>query len=314
MGELFTRFEGNPIISPDNKSWRQIGTFNPTAIELEGKIFILFRALSVDKTSTIGLAISRDGFNVDEILDEPIYVPRAKFEAKRVEGHSGCEDPRVVQIDDILYMFYTAYDGVNPPKVALTWIYVDDFIELRWNWAMPRILSPPLTDDKDACIISERFDKGFFYIHRAGGVNMVYDYIEDPRVIEPTQLKSHLLLKPRQDWWDCLKVGLASPPIKTSRGWLALYHGVSSDYIHRVGAVLLDPKLPHRVLARTSEYLLSPIYDYEKYGYVNNVVFPCGAIVRGNDLVIYYGGADKYVCVAKARLSDVLSMLCYLGL
>lgn len=309
MTDLFVRFEGNPIIRPDNKSWRQIGTFNPTVIELKGKIFILFRALSADKTSTIGLATSRDGFNVDELLDEPIYVPRAGFEMKRVAGHSGCEDPRVVQIGDVLYMFYTAYDGVNPPKVALTWIYVDDFIESRWNWALPKILSTPYIDDKDACIIPERFDKGFFYIHRAGGVNMVYDYIEDPRDVEPTKLKSHPLLKPRPNRWDCKKVGLASPPIKTGGGWLVFYHGVSGDYIYRVGAILLDPRLPHRVLARTSEYLLSPIYDYEKYGYVDNVVFPCGAIVRGNDLIIYYGGADKYVCVAKAKLFDVLTKL-----
>jgi len=94
MKEVFERCPWNPIIKPDPKhEWESFATFNPAAIELEGRIYILYRALSRDKTSTIGLAVSEDGFNIVERLEEPIYVPRESFEMKLTPGHSGCEDP-----------------------------------------------------------------------------------------------------------------------------------------------------------------------------------------------------------------------------
>ncbi|MEM1537760.1 MAG: hypothetical protein QXK12_04290 [Candidatus Nezhaarchaeales archaeon] len=307
---VFRRVPSNPLISPDPRhSWESLCTFNPGAVELEGRIYILYRAMGSDRTSTIGLAISGDGLHVDERLEEPIYVPREEFEQKLGQGHSGCEDPRVVRVHDKLYMFYTAYDGLNPPRVAVTSISINDFIKGEWNWLPPRLVSPPRIDDKDACIIPEEVKGNYFFIHRAGGVNMVYDYVKSPDSIEPDRLKCNPLLKPRPHLWDEVKVGLASPPIKTSLGWLTFYHGVSRNYVYRVGAILLDLNDPCRVIARTKEALLEPSADYEKLGYVNNVVFPCGSVLRGETILLYYGAADTYVCVATANLNEVLSAL-----
>ncbi len=306
---LFQRYEGNPIIKPDNKYWRSLCTFNPGAIELKGVVYIFFRAMSDDMTSTIGLAISKNGLDVSEILNEPIYSPREIFEQKLQPGHSGCEDPRVVLVGERILMFYTAYDGIHHPKVAFTWIYVDDFLDLKWNWARPKIVSPPDIDDKDACIIPQRFNEGFFFIHRSGGVNMVYDYISDLDGMDPRQLKSCKLMEPRPGLWDCKKVGLASPPLKLSEGWLTFYHGVSYDNIYRVGGILLDPHRPSQVLSRTFDPLLSPEAWYEEKGYINNVVFPCGALIRDETVYLYYGGADRYVCVATASLRELMTTL-----
>lgn len=310
MDQVFERYSKNPIIRPDPRhDWESIATFNPAAIELEGRIYILYRALSSDRTSTIGLAVSEDGFNIVERLDEPIYVPRESFEMKLTPGHSGCEDPRIVRIDDRLYMFYTAYDNVNPPKVALTWIRVEDFLNREWKWSKPQIISPPGIDDKDACIIPEKINDSYFFIHRAGGVNIVYDYIESLEHVDNRDLLSFTLLTPREGTWDAKKVGLASPPIKTPSGWLVFYHGISHDNVYRVGAFLLDLKDPERILGRTIHPLLEPIEDYEKEGYVRNVVFPCGAVVRNDFVYLYYGGADSYVCVARAPLKEILSRI-----
>ncbi|MCR8454661.1 MAG: glycosidase, partial [Crenarchaeota archaeon] len=249
------------------------------------------------------------GFNIVERLDEPIYVPRESFEMKLTPGHSGCEDPRIVRIDDRLYMFYTAYDNVNPPKVALTWIRVEDFLNREWKWSKPQIISPPGIDDKDACIIPEKINDSYFFIHRAGGVNIVYDYIESLEHVDNRDLLSFTLLTPREGTWDAKKVGLASPPIKTPSGWLVFYHGISHDNVYRVGAFLLDLKDPERILGRTIHPLLEPIEDYEKEGYVRNVVFPCGTVVRNDFVYLYYGGADSYVCVARAPLKEILSRI-----
>ncbi|WXG44250.1 MAG: hypothetical protein WED04_09485 [Promethearchaeati archaeon SRVP18_Atabeyarchaeia-1] len=312
---VFNRWPHNPIIKPNpGHDWESVATLNPAVIELEGEIYILYRALSRDKTSTIGLAVSKDGFKIDERLDGPIYVPREDFESKQTPGHSGCEDPRVVRIDDKIHMFYTAYDNVNPPKVALTSINVKDFLNREWKWSTPRVISPPNTDDKDACIIPEKIGGKYMFIHRAGSVNIVYDYIHSLDYVEPDKLLNFELLGPRIGMWDGKKVGLAGPPIKTSSGWLVFYHGVSHDNTYRVGAILLDLENPENIIARTPSALLEPVASYEKEGYVRNVVFPCGAVVSGNTIsgntvYLYYGAADSYVCVATAPLKEILSIL-----
>jgi predicted GH43/DUF377 family glycosyl hydrolase len=312
---VFVRWSHNPIIKPNpGHDWESVSTMNPAAIELDGEIYILYRALSRDKTSTIGLAVTKDGLNIDDRLDAPIYVPREGFEAKLAPGHSGCEDPRVVKIDDKIYMFYTAYDNAKPPKVALTSISVEDFLNRSWRWSAPRVISPSNEDDKDACIIPEKIGGNYMFIHRTGSTDIVYDYIHSLDYVEPEKLLNLKLLRPRMGMWDAKKVGLAGPPIKTSEGWLVFYHGVSYDGTYRVGAVLLELKNPENIIARTPSALLEPVTSFEKEGYVRNVVFPCGAIVRGdaakgNTVFLYYGAADSYICVATASLKEILSIL-----
>ncbi len=118
------------------------------------------------------------------------------------------------------------------------------------------------------------------------------------------------IIGPRINAWDSSKVGISAPPIKTKYGWLLLYHGVSKSHnTYRVGVLLLDLKDPAIVLARSSDAIFEPQEDYEKIGVVNNVVFPCGMILKGDLLYIYYGGADKVVGVATMKLSILLGAL-----
>jgi predicted GH43/DUF377 family glycosyl hydrolase len=108
--------------------------------------------------------------------------------------------------------------------------------------------------------------------------------------------------------WDAAKVGIASPPIKVVSGWLFLYHGVSRRSRYRVGAALLDES-GTTVLARTADPIFEPKEAYELSGEVNQVVFPCGTIVRGDTIYMYYGGGDTVVGVATASLPDIVRAL-----
>ncbi|MGZ8890913.1 MAG: glycoside hydrolase family 130 protein, partial [Nitrososphaeraceae archaeon] len=119
---------------------------------------------------------------------------------------------------------------------------------------------------------------------------------------------SIILLKPEQPW-ENLKIGTGPSPIKTSKGWLLFYHGVSIDRIYRVGAALLDLKDPRHVIARTKQPLLAPVEKYEKIGDVNNVVFPTGAVVIDKKILLYYGGADKVCCIASANLNELIEYI-----
>ena len=165
---FFKRYDKNPIISPiKENSWESVATFNPAAINLEGKTHILYRTLSSDNTSFIGYASTSDGFNLDERYNVPIYFPREDFEMKKISnGNSGCEDPRITKIGNKLYLCYTAYNGVDFPRVAISSIKEKDFLNKVWNWEKPILITPSGFDDKDTCILPEKFKNGYFIIHR----------------------------------------------------------------------------------------------------------------------------------------------------
>ncbi len=307
----FTRFAGNPIITPVVElEWETLGTFNPAAIYLDGKVHIIYRAQGRDGTSVLGYASSTDGLHIDEKLDYPIYVPREDFEKKTSDtGNSGCEDPRITQIGNRLYMTYTAYDGRTSPRVAMTSITVENFLKKNWNWEKPRLISPPGVDDKDACIMERVNGKGYVAFHRLGDVIWL-DFLRDLAFPEEKFLSGGIMAQARKDKWDNVKIGISSPPLPTEHGWLLLYHGVSNPgAFYKVGAMLLDYADPRIVLSRTDKPIFEPEMSYELEGQVPNVVFPCGAVIIDGTIFMYYGGADSVVGVATMPLQALLDLL-----
>ncbi len=307
----FRRAFNNPIITPNKKHlWEAKATFNPAALRIRNITHILYRAFSDDNTSCIGYASTRDGINIDERLAEPIYSPREDFESKKATGgNSGCEDPRLTKIGETIYMCYTAFDGISPPRVAITSITEKNFLQKNWKWEKPVLITPAGFDDKDTCIFPEKIKGQYFFLHRVSN-EMCGDYLKSLNFKKEIVKKCIRIIGPRINSWDSAKVGIAAPPIKTKNGWLLLYHGVSKSHnTYRVGAVLLDLNDPAIVLARTTDPIFEPRELYEKKGIVNNVVFPCGMVLKDGLLYIYYGGADTVVGVATIELEIVLKTL-----
>lgn len=306
----FSRFEGNPILKPAMElEWQKKGAFNPAAVYEGGKVHIVYRGQADDGTSVFGYATSLDGLHIDEHYHAPIYIPRENFEKPTHPGNSGCEDPRITKIDDRFYMTYTAYDGTNPPRVALTSIAVKDFLERKWNWDKPKLISPPGVDDKDSCIIKRKNGQGFVAFHRLGNVIWL-DFLRDLAFPQDKYLSGGIMAQAREDKWDNVKIGISCPPIETEHGLLLIYHGVSNPgNVYKVGAMLLDPDDPRKILGRTDEPLLEPETPYEKEGQVPNVVFPCGAVVINDTIYLYYGGADSVTGVATMSLTTLLDVL-----
>ena len=307
----FKRSSQNPIIIPNKKHpWEAKATFNPAAIRLGNMTHILYRTLSDDNTSHIGYAGSKDGINIDIRLEEPIYSPREDFEIKKIAGgNSGCEDPRLTKIGKNIYMCYTAFDGIGPPRVAVTSITEKNFLQKSWKWEKPILITPPSFDDKDTCIFPEKTQGQYFILHRIGN-EICGDYFKSLDFKTQIVKKCIRIIGPRINTWDSAKVGITAPPIKTKNGWLLLYHGISKSHsTYRIGAVLLDLKDPAIVLARTADPIFEPEESYEKIGIMNNVIFPCGMVEKDGLLYIYYGGADTVVGVATIELDILLQAL-----
>jgi len=314
-GNLFPhlmRYEKNPIIEPrPGFDWEAKSTFNPGAVELNGKIYIIYRAVSNDNTSTFGLAETTDGFNIEWRSDEPIYTPKEYFEIKKEENRfSGCEDPRITRIGDRIYMCYTAYNGVETPKVAFTSILVSDFLKRNWNWKRAIIISDEGEDNKDACLFPERIGNKYIFFHRSGGKGMLMSFLDSIDFENNEHLTDDYCLIPGKRQWKGEKTGISTPPLKTDRGWFLLYHGVSDvDHFYRVGAFLLDIDRPYQVIGQTRFPILEPEMNYEKIGDVNNVVFPCGMVVKNGELLVYYGAADKVIGLAIGNLNEITERL-----
>jgi predicted GH43/DUF377 family glycosyl hydrolase len=307
----FRRSLKNPIITPDKTHpWEAKATFNPAALRIRNITHILYRALSEDNTSSVGYAQSKDGVSIDERQISPAYIPRENFELKKIAGgNSGCEDPRLTKINKTIYMCYTAFDGIGPPRVAITSISEKDFLSQNWQWEKPVIITPPGFDDKDTCIFPEKTNSQYFVLHRVGD-EMCGDYFKSLNFKSQIVKKCIRIIGPRINTWDSFKVGISAPPIKTKYGWLLLYHGISKSHnTYRIGAALLDLNDPTMVLARTADPIFEPEESYEKIGVINNVVFPCGMVEKDGLLYIYYGGADTVVGVATIEMEIILRAL-----
>jgi predicted GH43/DUF377 family glycosyl hydrolase len=311
----------NPIIKPRTEnSWEAFNTFNPAAVKEAGKIHLFYRAQGWDYFSCLGYAASDDGFSINERLDYPVYDPRdyasfkvgkPKFKYVSGGGWGGCEDPRITKINNRLYMTYVAFDGCEPPRIALTSISLKNFLRKRWFWERPVLISPPGVIDKSACIFPEKINGKYVILHRIFP-NILVDFVDSLDFDGKTFLKGEYKIAPRsRDWWDSRKIGAGAPPIKTEKGWLLIYQAVDDkDASHyQVGAMLLDLADPTKVLHRSRAPVIKPDKSYEFDGFKAGVVYPCGAVVVKDSLLVYYGAADSYVCVASANLNQLVQAL-----
>jgi predicted GH43/DUF377 family glycosyl hydrolase len=314
----------NPILYPrENYRWESFATYNPAAFQINHKVHILYRAQGHDLISSIGYASSSDGVQIDERLSTPVYYPQEVFEsfqklsstdaAKKFMsggGIAGCEDPRVSVIDNRVYMTYVAFDGASPPRIALTSIQLNDFLDKRWLWKKPVLISPPGVVDKSAVIFPEKIRGKYVIMHRIFP-NILIDYVSDLNFDGSYWLKEQDHIPIREGMWDSRKVGAGAPPIKTPEGWLLIYYGVDDrdDRFYKMGAMLLDLENPAKVLYRSSTPILEPEEWYENSGFKPGVVYPCGAVVLKEKLLVYYGGADCVVCVASADLTEFIMAL-----
>jgi len=314
------KYKGNPIISPRvESSWENRQTFNPGAILLGGKIHLLFRAIGDDWVSRLGYAASKEGFEVEERLGYPVYQHPAAPSDFTLYSHAsggsfgGVEDPRVVRVaeEESLYITYTAVD--EGLRVGLTSIKVKDFLDKKWEWSPPRLISPPGEVHKNWLIFPEKIRGKYAILHSLSPKILIayLDSLDFGPGIYLTSYHAKSNGMARQNIWDSVIRGAGAPPIKTESGWLLFYHaiGLGEPYKYRVGALLLDLEDPTRVIRCSAAPVLEPDADYENSGFKPGIVYLSGAVVKDGRLLVYYGASDNYVCIASCVLEEFLRSL-----
>ncbi|MFA6463964.1 MAG: hypothetical protein WCV55_03080 [Candidatus Paceibacterota bacterium] len=319
------RTKNNPVFSPDKSDWRAQGTFNPAAIkDSNNNVHLLYRALGMDGVSRLGHAESPDGKNFDS-LPYPVFslekfLPKnAPEDARKFDlslypsGGSwiGIEDPRMVSIDGRIYVTFNAFDGWDFVRVGVISIKEEDFFKKQFSWSKPLFISPKNKINKNWVLFPEKINGKFAILHSITP-HVQIEYVDNIENIAygGKEIKSIFGQKKPREEWDTWVRSAGPPPLKTEKGWLIFYHATNKDEPHqyKLGAMLLDIKDPEKIIARSPTALMSPDMWYEN-DWKPGVIYVCGAIIQDENIRLYYGGGDKYVCTAEAKLKPFLDWL-----
>jgi predicted GH43/DUF377 family glycosyl hydrolase len=301
--ELFERHPANPILTADDWPYAVNAVFNPAAAVVDGETVLLARVEDRRGISHLTVARSANGIDAWAVEHEPLLAP----DDATASEQWGFEDPRVVWVDELerWVITCTVYGPAGPAVFLAT---TEDFRSVeRYG-----VVRHP--EDKNAALLPHRIDDRWVLLHRpktqfGGGHGEIL-------LSRSTDLVSwsapEQVLQPRAGaWWDSQRIGIGPPPLKTDQGWLLVYHGVKDTVagdMYRVGLALLDLDEPTRVLRRLPNWILAPLESYERTGDVPNVVFPCGLThdEASDEIRLYYGAADSSICLATARLGELL--------
>ncbi|MBU0566724.1 glycoside hydrolase family 130 protein [bacterium] len=298
---IVKRYKGNPILTPEDIPYPVETVHNAAVTKYAGKYLMLFRAHRRNGRSILGLAESDDGYHF-KARPEPFLTPAKDGIFAGYEEY-GVEDPRICHIEGQYLITYSAYSR-HGVRVALA--ITTDFESIE------RVSLITQADYRNVVIFPEK-------------INGLYARLDRPHSrISPWSIwisyspdlrfwgDSRVVMKSAPYHWDEMKIGPGATPFRTSQGWLHIYHGVFSTMdgcIYRLGAALHDLDDPAKIIGIGDDWILQPEDPWEVTGYVHNVVFTCGAVPENDGTVkIYWGGADKVMCVGTALIDDLLNL------
>lgn len=247
-------------------------------------------------TSHLRVARSTDGEHF-EVERSPALLPATELEAY------GVEDPRVSEIDGVFHITYVSVSrlGITTSRLSTT-----DFRSFERGGVIF------LPDMKDVVFFPERVRDRFLAFTRPmpGSFSRVLGIwlAESP---DMTHWGAHRqVAMPRPGMWDEARIGASLTPFRVDDGWLEVYHGADRTNRYGMGAMLLDADDPAKVLARSSHPLLGPELEYERSGFLLDVVFPSGHVALDEERIrVYYGAADSYLAAADFSIADILAHL-----
>lgn len=295
------RYERNPILTKDDIPYEVATVHNAAVEKFNGKYIMLFRSHRPNGRSIIGIAESENGFEFNArekpfmtVSTEGIFAEYEEF---------GIEDPRLTRLEGVYYITYSAY---SKHGVRIGLAMTSDFESVE------RIALISQVDYRNTVIFPEKIGGRYVSLNRPhSSINpwsIWISYSPDLRYWGD----SRVIIKPEDYHWDEMKIGPGAPPIRTSRGWLNIFHGVfetMAGNIYRLGVALHKLDDPATVLGVADRWILEPEDPWERVGYVNNVVFCCAAVPENNGTVkIYWGGADTVMCAGVADIKELVEL------
>ncbi len=294
--DIVHRWEGNPVISPEDVPFRIADICNAGVVKVEDEYVLLITIQGLHGFYSIHTARSRDGYHF-EFEDEPLMGPSGESPDPACD-EEGVLDARITPLDG---SFYVVYNAVSRNGFRLGLAQSDDFRTIR----RLGIISEP--DAKGGALFPEKINGKFARLERPWeGGSIWISYSEDLVYWGESQF----VMGPRGGYWDLNRVGAATPPMRIDQGWFFLYYGIketSAGPLFRLGAAILDHENPRKVAGRTNVPILSPRTPLERLGDVPNLVFSCGALIEpNNEVKVYYGAANSCICLGVTSVEEIV--------
>ncbi|MBA7606751.1 MAG: glycosidase [Calditrichaeota bacterium] len=295
--DLIHRWESNPIITIENLTFPCADISTAGAIKIDGEYILLLTIQSLEGFYSIYPARSMDGYHF-EVSDEPVLTPSRNGPAS-VYDRMGVLDARVVRLGT---EYYVSYDALGPHGYRLALARTVDFKDFE----RLGFISEP--DNKGGVLFPKKIKGKYVRLERPWeGGSIWLSYSQDLEYWG----WSEVVLTPRGGYWDCDRVGVATPPMKVDQGWLIIYYGVkrtSAGPLFRLGVAILDARNPARVIGRTDEPILSPREKYERIGDLPNLVFSCGAVIEPDgEMKLYYGASNSCIAVGTTTIDRIVA-------
>ncbi|NCC52613.1 MAG: glycosidase [Spartobacteria bacterium] len=298
--EVLKRYEGNPIITPKDMPYPCEHVYNSGVAKYKGQYVLLLRCGRLHSRSEFGVAFSDDGYNFT-VHPEPV-MKQATEGIFAAPENKGIEDPRITQIGDDYFIFYSCY-STRGFQIGLA--KTQDFMSYE------RIALTTAIDYRNCVLFPEKINGMYVRFERPNWGNPSTWISYSPDMIHWGN-QQQIMAPISTNIWEDGKVGPGAPPIKTERGWLSIYHAVTGTMagcIYRLGVAVHDLEDPRKVIGRAKQFILAPEAMCERVGYVPNVVFTCGAVLDDDNTVkIYYGGADTCMNLAEGNLDDLIDL------
>lgn len=295
--DIVRRHPANPIFTAGDLPIACNSVFNSGVTKFGDEYLMLLRIEDLGCRQLFWVATGRDGVRFTP-WDEPVQFP-ADPEAECYEGT--IYDPRITRLGDDYYILYAAHSELG---VRIGMARTRDFRRFeRLPFGSP-------VDNRNGVLFPERIRGDYVRLERPQTIKDQGDLwiAYSPDLVHWG--RHACIARSRYQSWDQWKLGAGAVPIRTDKGWLEIYHGVrktAAGPIYRLGVMLLDLEEPARVIARSRGSILAPREPCERVGDVPNVVFTSGAIPEPDgEVKIYYGGADTVMCLATARIEDLV--------
>jgi len=259
-------------------------TFRSGSIGPDGTVEVDPTARLASSPDIVKLPSDPGGDNVEVTFSGVEEISERVIFPVTVSQSNGIEDARFVQFDDngrrTYYATYTAYSG---RAIRSELIETSDFVSFRLS-----ALKGDAARNKGMALFPRKIDGKYAMIARQDNENLYLIYSDDLHIWNG----GHPILKPEFPW-EFVQIGNCGSPIELDEGWLLLTHGVGPVRKYSIGAALLDKKDPSKVIGRLREPLLRPDTS-EREGYVPNVVYTCGAMRHGDNIIFPYAVSDTF--------------------
>jgi predicted GH43/DUF377 family glycosyl hydrolase len=335
-------------LEPSREDFEVVGAFNPGAIRAGDEVILLVRVAERPRERRPGFTASPrwvpgEGLTIDWLPDDAIEVLDPRVVKRKEDGlvrltfishlrvvrcgdgrsveeigdvrflpdsemdEFGVEDPRITTVGDRHYFTYVA---VSRHGAATALASTTDFRHFERHGI---IFCP---ENKDVVLFPERVGGEFVALHRPNAATpFCRPEMWVARSPDLVRWGRHDCLHGGDAEWETGRVGAGTPPVRVADGWLEIYHGNRQPTRpgevgrYSTGLLLLDPDNPAKILRRTAGSVFEPTADFERNGFVPDVVFPTGIVECDGSYLVYYGAADSCTAVVEFNRDEVISML-----